>query len=189
MACVLLLIRQNIWTFPLGLIYAAVTVVVLFYQQLYINLLENLYYLVMNAYGWIYWQRGQAVASGGLSAATLPQTLPITRLSRRDWLPIVAFIAVVTLTLGFGFDRYTDADLAYWDSFTTTVSFVAMWLAARKVIDNWWLWLLVDVLYVGLYSSKGLMPYALLYTIYIALAVWGFRAWQDAWRSQRALLT
>lgn len=162
------------------------TVVVLFYQQLYINLIENLYYLAMNAYGWIYWQRGQASAP---AVEATGQVLPITRLRGRDWLPLAAFVGLLTAALGFGFDRYTEADLAYWDSFTTTVSFVAMWLAARKVIDNWWLWLLVDVLYVGLYSYKGLMPYAVLYAIYIALAVWGYRAWQGTWRDQRAALT
>ncbi len=183
MLCVLLLIRQNIWTFPIGLLYAAVTVVVLYHQRLYINLLENLYYLVMNAYGWFYWSQGRlqqnaARVDRDLATTAAPNPLPVRRLPWTQW-PLLIFMLIgLSALIGWLFDTYTKADLAYWDSLTTTMSFLAMWLTARKYIDNWWLWGIVDVLYVGLYSYKGLEPYALLYALYIVLAVIGYRAWQ-----------
>lgn len=171
LACVLLLIRQNIWTFPIGLVYAAVTVVVLYHQQLFVNLVENLYYLLMNAYGWYHWSR-----HGG--AADQTSELPVTRLAQRAWLPLVAAVALGTWLVATLFDRLSTADLVYWDSFTTVLCFAAMALTARKIIESWWLWLLADVLYVGLYAYKGVMPYAALYGVYILLAVWGYQAWR-----------
>ncbi|MGI9326456.1 MAG: nicotinamide riboside transporter PnuC [Pseudomonadales bacterium] len=168
--------RQNIWTFPIGLLYAAVTVVVLYHQRLYINLIENLYYLLMNAYGWFYWRIGANLQDNG--------QLPIRRLPIRQWPALLALLAVTSVAFGWLFDTQTDADLAYWDSFTTVLSFLAMWLTARKYLENWWLWLVVDVLYVGLYLYKELEPYALLYGLYIVMAVIGYRAWTQSMQLQ-----
>lgn len=168
-ACVWLLIKQNIWTFPIGLLFSVVTLAVLIQQKLYANSIETAYYLVMNAYGWWWWTRGQQDTGS---------ELPVTRMPARWWLGLAGLGVLVTLALGRFLESYTDADLAYIDSATTTAAFIAMWMSARKYLQSWALWLVVDIAYVGLYLYKDLPTYALLYIIYLGLAVVGWRAWQ-----------
>jgi len=69
------------------------------------------------------------------------------------------------------------ADLIYWDSTTTVLSFTAMWMTARKYLESWIVWLVIDILLAGIYFYKGIFPYAFLYTIYIGLAVAGWMRW------------
>jgi len=166
--CVWLLIRENIWTFPIGLVYAVISVAVFTNERLYADVLLNAYYVLMNAYGWYFWRFG----AGGT-----------------DWVPVtyapahtrtLLLVAVVCGTAGVGwfFDNHTDADLAYWDSAIMTLSFAAMWMTARKFIDNWIVWLLVDVIATGVYLHKGIDFYAVLYGVYLIMAVMGWQAWR-----------
>lgn len=166
-ACVWLLIKQNIWTFPIGLLFAAVTLAVFIQQKLYASSIETTYYLIMNAYGWWWWTRGQ---DGG--------ELPVTRMPGHWWFGLLVLAGLITFILGSFLDRYTDADIAYIDSATTTAAFIAMWMSARKYLQSWALWLAVDIAYVGLYLYKDLPTYAVLYVIYLGLAVVGWQAWQ-----------
>ncbi len=133
----------------------------------------------MNAYGWYHWSR-----HGHGSSET--STLPVTRLPHRAWLPLVIAVVLCTWLIATLFARLSAADLVYWDSFTTVLCFAAMALTARKILESWWLWLLADVLYVGLYAYKGVMPYAVLYAIYIVLALWGYQAWRQSMSARRA---
>ena len=168
--CVWLIIRENIWNWPVGLAYALVSVLVFYNARLYSDLVLHGFYVFMNGYGWYYWLSG-----GG--ARSFEGRLVVARLS----LPIASILAVATVTgvlaMGWLFGRYTDADLAYWDSTTTVMSFAAMWMVARKYIENWIVWLAVDVIATGIYIFKGIWPYAVLYGLYIPMAVWGWMAW------------
>ena len=83
-----------------------------------------------------------------------------------------------TFIMGWFLDNRTDADLPYWDSATTTMSFAAMWMTARKYIDNWIVWLVVDIIATGMYIFKGIEFYAVLYGVYLFMAVAGWRAWK-----------
>ena len=124
----------------------------------------------MNGYGWYYWLRG-AGARGSEGR------LVVARLSMRSASLLVVATVIGIIAMGWLFDYYTDADLAYWDSTTTVMSFAAMWMAAHKYIENWFVWLVVDVLATGIYIFKGIWPYAVLYGLYIPMAVWGWMAW------------
>lgn len=168
--CVWLLIRQNIWTFPIGLLYAVVSVIVMARANLYADTLLNFYYVVMNAYGWYYWSyRG---------TRSTDDTLIVTNMPFHTGAVLTVLVVVGTLVMGWLLDTQTDADLAYWDSLTTTMSFAAMWMTARKYIENWMVWLVVDVIATIMYVVKGLDFYAILYGIYLGMAVWGFLAWR-----------
>lgn len=180
--CVWLLIRENVLTFPLGLLYSLVTVVVMVDAKLYADVLLNVYFVLMNAYGWFFWLRGGAERRQSGQLAGDDQLL-IATLKPSSWLPLLAVIALGTALLGAYFDNYTDADLAYPDSFTTVLSFVAMWLQARKYLETWWLWLVVNVLSVVLYAIKAqqsadLYFYMALYCIYTGMAIAGWRTWR-----------
>ena len=102
------------------------------------------------------------------------------------WLSIVGATGLGVVALGWVFDTYTDADLAYWDGATTAMSFTAMWMTARKYIESWIVWFAVDVLATGIYVYKGIEPYAVLYGVYIGMAIWGWRSWWRAMREEQA---
>jgi nicotinamide mononucleotide transporter len=175
--CVWLLIRQNIWTFPIGLLYAAVSVAVFTTERLYADVLLSGYYLVMNGYGWYYWRYGAP------RRRTRDDELAVTFMPARLRWVLLAVVAVATALMGWLLDTRTDADLAYWNSATTTMSFAAMWMTARKYVDNWVVWLVVDVLATGVYLVKGIEFYAVLYAVYLFMAVLGWRAWRQSMTS------
>ncbi len=188
--CVWLLIRENVLTFPIGLLYAVVTVVVVARANLFADVILNLYFVVMNAYGWYFWMYGGR--SEGRRTEAGSAALAVTWVPRSYWLWIVAVGLGGSLAMGWYFDNFTSADLAYPDSFTTVASFIAMWMSARKYLENWIIWFVVDVIQVGLYLLKGLEEYALLYLVYLGMAVAGWIAWRkhlrviDAVRPDRA---
>ena len=168
--CVWLIIRENIWNWPVGLAYALVSLLVFYKARLYSDLVLHVFYVFMNGYGWYYWLRG-AGARGSEGR------LVVARLSMRSASLLGVATLIGIIAMGWLFDYYTDADLAYWDSTTTVMSFAAMWMAAHKYIENWFVWLVVDVLATGIYIFKGIWPYAVLYGLYIPMAVWGWMAW------------
>ena len=169
LACVWLLIIQNVWTWPIGLVYAVVSTVMFYQVRLYADVGLHVVYVAMNAYGWYYWTRRGRDDS--------PLVVTRTPLVTLTWL---AGLSVVLIgLLGFVLGTYTDADLVYWDSTTTILSFVAMWMTARKYIESWPVWLFVDVLAVGIYAYKGIAGYVVLYAVYLGMAVIGYRTWRE----------
>ena len=176
--CVWLLIKEHVLTFPIGMLYASVTVIVVARALLYADVVLNLYYVLMNAYGWYYWVYGgkQLRASQG---ELLPQ-----RLARSTLIRLLAITLIGSVIMGFYFARYTQADMAYVDSLTTVASFVAMWMSARKLLSSWVAWFVIDVVQIGLYivkgmnANSGLFLYAGLYGVYLLMAVWGWLQWR-----------
>ena len=98
-------------------------------------------------------------------------------------LALVAVATLLAVVLGSTLHRATDADLPYWDAGTAAGSLVAQWMQARKWLENWAVWIAVDVVYVGMYLVKGLAFMAGLYAVFIVLAVLGFREWSRAMRA------
>ena len=178
LVCVWLLIKESVLTFPIGLLYAVVTSAVVLEAQLYADLVLNVYFVLMNAYGWYFWVRGaeERQKGGKLLVASVP--------GNEIGLAAVT-IVFGTLAIGFFFSSYTDADFAYWDSLTTVASFVAMWMTARKYLQSWALWFLIDVIQIVLYAVKGsggspgLYFYSFLYSVYLWMAVLGWRSWSQ----------
>jgi nicotinamide mononucleotide transporter len=108
------------------------------------------------------------------------QKLPVTHIELRTATWLGAVVVLATIITAQLLIRFTDADLPYWDSTTTTFSFAAMWMTARKQIENWYVWLFVDVLATGIYLYKGIEFYALLYCVYIGMAFAGWWAWRQS---------
>jgi len=175
--CVWLLIRQNVWTFPIGLVYAVVSVVVFFEARLYADVLLSGYYVLMNGYGWYYWLYGgtRTRLTGG---ALEEDTLPVSRTPLVTGAVLCGLTAAAIAGMGWFFDTQTDAAFPYWDSATTCMSFAAMWMTARKYIENWIIWLIVDVIATAIYYLKDIQFYAILYGVYLGMAILGWRAWQ-----------
>lgn len=160
--------RQKIWCWPVGLVSVVAFIVVFFRAKLYAAMGLQFVYVGLIGYGWYSWLYG---GEGHLS-------LIVSRLPRR----LVAFLAMAgagaSLALGFWLGRSTDEALPHLDGFTTSFSLVAQWMQARKYLENWVVWVVVDVVYVGMSLSQGLTLTAGLYLIYICLALLGLRDWR-----------
>lgn len=166
------LIRQNLWAWPLGVAYVLVSISVLLEARLYANLALHLIgFLPMNLYGWYYWLFGKAPSESELR---------VSHASRMQITVLVLLCALGTALLGTGYALYTDAALPYWDNALFVASLAAMWLTARKKIENWIFWVAIDVVSVGVYWVQGLPLYAGLYFVYIAMAVAGWYSWKQS---------
>lgn len=168
---VLLLIRENIWNWPVAIAYTLVSLYVFWESQLYADFGLHIVYLALNSYGWYYWIVGRG---------NKKDAVPVTLATKTQLLiGIIGSLAGV-LFLGYTLNAYTDAALPFWDSATTCFSLAAMWLTARKKLENWYFWLFVNVMATGIYYYKGLYFYAILYFVYILLAFSGLKTWQNS---------
>ena len=168
--CVWLFTRQNVWSWPLAILGAALYMVVFWQARLYADMGLQGCYVVISAYGWYEW----------LFGGPGQHELRVSRTRRTTGLVLAALVACSTLALGWLLSTYTDADLAYWDSFTTTAALAAQWMLAKKFLENWLVWIGVDALAAGIYVYKGLYPTAGLYAVFLILAVSGYTAWRKS---------
>jgi nicotinamide mononucleotide transporter len=168
-----LMIRQNIWGWPVGLVQVAISAWVFFQAKLYSDVLLQGFFFAIQAYGWWHWLRGAEGAQPGL---------PVTRLRRRAIAGWSLVGALATAGWGEFMRRTTDAALPHWDAFILIFSVIAQWLQARKRLENWAGWMIVNVVAVGVYWVKDLRLYAGLYVIFFGLAVAGHGAWRRTMR-------
>ena len=165
---VALIVRENVWGWPTGLVNVLLFVVVFWQVRLYADMGLQVVYAVLCLYGWWAWLRGGR-GSGKLEVGRAPRRLLVAR-----GLGGVTLAAV----LGAALHRHTDAALPFWDASTSSFSLVAQAMQARKWLENWWVWIAVDMVYVGIYLAKHLYLTALLYAVFLGLAVQGAIRWR-----------
>lgn len=175
-----LMIRQNIWGWPVGLVQVAVYFGVFLDARLYSDALLQVAFFLIQAYGWWHWWHGATEVGAG------ERELPIARLSLSVIITWIAVGAVLTGGWGLLMDRKTDAALPWWDAFILVFSLIAQWLQARKNIENWPTWLIVNTVAIGVYWAKDLRLTSGLYLIFWIMALWGWRAWARAMREAKA---
>jgi nicotinamide mononucleotide transporter len=144
--------------------------VVFWKAKLYADFGLHVFYLVLNIYGWYYWVAGAKKTEES-------DKLPITQIKRSWWLWLTIGSAISIVIMG-GLLSQTDASVPYWDSTTTVLSVIGMWLTARKKLENWHFWLIVNILSSGIYIYKEIYFYTALYLIYIGMAVAGYLSWR-----------
>ncbi len=176
-----LITRNNIWTWPIGIV-AVIMFAVLFYQiQLYSDFVEQIYFLITGFYGWWLWVGLSRREQGG------KEELKISYLTNNGYLWTILVIGIGTLAAGYFmqnihiyFPRYFSIPAAfpYLDAFTTVMSFTAQLLIAYKKIESWYLWIFVDVIGIGLYYSRGVVFVSLLYLVFLVLATKGYFDWR-----------
>ncbi len=165
-----LMIRQNIWGWSVGLVQVAVYGWVFFDAKLYSDAILQGAFFLIQAYGWWFWQRGAHDAARSTS--------PVTRLSIAALAGWITLGAVVAAGWGEFMHRLTDAALPRWDAFILTFSLIAQWLQARKVLECWPAWLIVNTVAIGVFWAKDLRLTSGLYAIFWVMAVWGWREWR-----------
>src|SRR3954470_97427 len=143
---VIFTIRQSIWCWPTGLVNVILYVLIFKEAHLYSDVVLQVIYVPLQLYGWYHWLRGNRNGPN----------LPITRLS----LPAIGIWTAIAVNLiaidGYIMHRYFNAALPWWDAAIAVLSLIAQYLLARKVLDNWMIWIAVDILALGVYTAKGL---------------------------------
>ena len=160
--------RQNVWCWPVGIVNVTLYAVVFYEAKLYADMGLQLVYVALCLYGWYHW-----LHPGESKAA-----LPVTRINARTAGVLLAICAVAFSGLGAFLARRTDASLPYLDAATAVASLAAQGLQTRKILENWHVWIVTDVVYVGMYLYKDLFATAGLYAVFTALAVLGLRQWR-----------
>jgi nicotinamide mononucleotide transporter len=169
-------IKRKIWLWPLGLITSALYVYVFFMTRFYADMGLNLYYVVISVYGWYYWLYGNKSHD--------KNSLKISALTRRQGVILaiiticIYFVLVYILKMLPGLLEVETSELLYWDAFTTAASIIAMWMLARKIIQHWLIWIVVDSVSLGLYLYKGMYPTVILFFVYTVFAVIGYLLWK-----------
>jgi nicotinamide mononucleotide transporter len=159
--------RENIWVYPTGLVSTFIYVWICFEYKLYADMSINAYYFSMSIYGWYVWTHPRENQ----------EILPVTWLDAKGWLISSLVFGVSYISLAFVLSKYSDSDVPFWDSFTTASAFVAMWLMAKKKVENWVFWIITDVVSVPLYFYKSLILTSFQFMFFTVLATLGLFAW------------
>ena len=170
-----LAIRQNIWCWLCAALSTIIFTVLFFDVRLYMEALLNLFYLAMAVYGWHTWKSGRG--SG--------QELPVVVWSQKLHLLAISVVVAISLVTGYLLDTQSDAAFPYVDSLTTWSAVWATFLVARKVLENWWYWLVIDATMIYVFWAKGLELTAVLYIVYLVLIPVGLLSWTRSYREAR----
>ena len=160
--------RQHIWTWPVSVVSVTAYVFVFYEARLYADMGLNAFYIITSFYGWYEWLYGGKGHS----------ERKVSRSGRKELLVLLVLVVLFTAGLGYFLNNYTNADLSYTDSATTAASLMAYWLMAKKRLENWIVWLAVDVVYVGVFLYKELYLTAFLYFVFLILATMGYLDWK-----------
>ena len=166
--CVFLQTRENVWAWPAGILSVALYAYIFRESNLYSDMILNSIFVILNIYGWWNW----------LKEGPDKEMVQVTRLTQNGILTWLFVIISGTAIWGYIMNTQTDAAFAYGDAFTTVASLVAQYLLARKVLENWPIWIIANIVSIYIYSQKGLYPTTILFTGYLALSTLGYFTWK-----------
>jgi nicotinamide mononucleotide transporter len=198
-----LVVKRNVLAFPIGIVMVLIYAWIFYGVRLYSDMLLQFFFAVMQVHGWIEWTRstqqqrqGKIEAQGeiGISTsnildetASISEKITVLRLNAQQWGWTLIILVLGTLALGWLMGRYTQAALPYLDAFAAVQSMLAQWWMNRRYLDNWLLWIAVDVLYVYIYLDRQLYPTAGLYVVFTVMAVLGLLEWHRAWKQRNVV--
>ncbi len=172
--CVYLAAKNNIWNWPIAIISVAIYMIIFLEARLYADTGLQVYFLITNIYGWYFWSRKSKTEI----------KVPVSRITKKEIILSCIAIIIFTALLGYILKQGTDASFPFIDSFCTACSLVAQIFLARKVMENWLIWIFVDAIYVGVYMVKGLHLTSGMYALYIYIAIIGYLDWRKDFRHQ-----
>jgi len=168
--------KANVWLWPVGILMSLFYVVIFFHGKFYADAAVYLYYIGANTYGWLRWTR---LRSSALTANDLTTNeIPITHTPNRQILPLVAVSMILWGLLFWVLKTCTDSTVPAGDALTTALSIVAMWMLAQKYLEQWLLWIVINIVSTILYFWKGLYPTGVLFMVYVIVAVLGYFRWK-----------
>lgn len=169
--------RENILSWPTAIVNVGLYSVLFFREKLYADMGLQVIYLVLSVYGWYEWKFGGENKS----------ELRVSRLTGRLALVLAAIGVAGSLMLGAFLHRRTDASLPYLDATLAVFSLVAQWMMTRKILENWALWIALDVVYVWMFLALKSLPFTgFQYSVFLLLAVLGLRDWRRSYAARPA---
>ncbi len=175
--CVYLAAKNKIWNWPFAIISVIIYIFIFWDAKLYADMGLQVYFLIMNFYGWYFWSRKD-----------LNSKVPVSSITPKEIILSVIGIAIFTAGLGTFLYKGTDASFPFIDSFCTACSLIAQIFLARKVMENWLIWIFVDIIYVGVYIAKDLHLTAGMYALYVYIAAMGYIQWRKEYRLSKIAL-
>ena len=173
---IVLLVRRSKWNFPVAMVMVSLIGVTLFEARLYSEAGLQAFFFVVNAIGWNQWQRAENPA----------HTVPVSWMPWAERALWAALTVALSLSLGWVMQRFTNAALPFADAAVAGASIAAQLLLNNRKIENWVLWVAIDVVSIALYQSRGLHFLALLYLAFLVISVIGLRQWTRAARTDKA---
>jgi nicotinamide mononucleotide transporter len=168
-----LTVKQNVWNWPVGIANSVFYLILFFQARLFADASLQSVYIVLGFLGWYWW----VYAGQGRTE------LPVSRTTPRLILALLLIIACSTIAMTMFLVRVQDA-APFWDALTTVMSLIAQFMLTRKLLENWLVWMAADVIYIGLYLSRGLVLTSVLYGVYLAMCIAGFVEWRISLRGR-----
>lgn len=159
--------KASKWVWLFAIVMPVISMYVYFHRGIYADFGINIYYLITAVYGFIVWNYGGNSRKG----------VSISRASARVLIFCAMVAVVLWVMIYFILVKFTDSTVPVPDAFTTALSMVGSWMLARKYVEQWIVWIVVDAVSVGLFLYKGIYPYALLYAVYTVIAFFGYSKW------------
>ncbi len=169
--------KANIYLWVVSIIMPAIYIYIFYNAGLYADFVINVYYLFIAIYGWLAWKYGFKLFKIS-SKKDRVEGLKISSLPKKVWLKLIAIYLILQFLITWVLITYTNSNVPWLDSFTTSVSIIAMWMLARKYVEQWLVWIVVDVVSVGLYIYKDLYYTSALYALYAVIAILGYIKWK-----------
>ncbi|WP_028902688.1 MULTISPECIES: nicotinamide riboside transporter PnuC [unclassified Prevotella] len=161
--------RASVWLWLVGFLMQALGIVLYYQKGLYADCGMEFYYLSMTVYGYLKWVHGSAEK----------KALPITHFPRKLIIPWLALILAIWGTIYWLLVSYTNSNVPLADSFTTALSIVGIWALAHKYLEQWFIWIIVDIVTCFLYFYKDIPFKAGLYALYVIIAIFGYKKWKN----------
>jgi nicotinamide mononucleotide transporter len=175
LAMVVCNIRVNVAAWPLAIVASLLYFLLFWGSRLYGEATLQLFFVAVAGWGWWQWLRGRDADGSALH---------VRLLSGRGRLSVLVAVALAWPLLGAFLRQATDTDVPWWDALPTAGSVAGQWLLGRKYVENWPVWAAVNAVSVGLFAWKGLWLTALLYLLFLLMALWGWRTWLRLARSR-----
>ncbi|MNR79369.1 Nicotinamide riboside transporter PnuC [compost metagenome] len=174
---VLLNIRQSAWAWLFSIASAALYVIVFYDSKLYGDMSLQFFFIAVSLWGWYQWLFGGTTHHG----------VQVSRMSRASYLYAGLFWLLGFIAIAAFLRMFTDTDVPHIDAFLTAGSLLGQILLSRKKLENWYVWIVIDLIYVGLYTHKNLYLTALLFALFVVLAAVGLRTWKQSLHAQQGL--
>ena len=177
-AYILLAIKQSLWCWPAAFASTLIYTILFYDVSLLMDSALNAYYLVMALYGWYSWKYGGKLEEKELEVSTYGINKNIK---------IIFILSIISLCFGYVMANYTSADFAYIDSFTTVFAVFSTYMLAKKILENWIYWIVIDMVSIYIYIQKGLNLTAVLFMIYTILAIIAYKDWKKEYDNTKAV--
>ncbi len=176
-AYIVLAIKQSLWCWPAAFVSTLIYTILFYDVSLLMDSALNAYYLIMAVYGWYSWKYGGKLEQQELEVSTYGLSKNIQ---------IIIVLSIISLGFGYVMANYTSADFAYVDSFTTVFAVFSTYMLAKKIIENWIYWIVIDIISIYIYIQKGLNLTAVLFMIYTILAFVAYQNWKKEYDNTEA---